>query len=366
MPAEQPYLAYSYSFVVSLLVAAGCTALMRTLALRWGVLDHPGERKAQVSPVPLLGGAAIVGAFYTVVILHLVLLLLLDRFGLTYVEGFLDEALGHGSKGKLLGILAGGLVIFALGLIDDLRNLNPWAKLAGQVLAAALLVFSNVRIELFVLSNPWLSALVTIFWVVLLTNAMNFLDNMDGLCGGVALIAALSFFLCVVPFEPLVRYLLLIFAGVMVGFLYHNLSPARIYMGDAGALFCGYFLATIAVLGTFHVEGTPRIAVAAPLLALAVPLFDMASVLVIRWRQGKPLMKGDRQHFSHRLVDLGMTPREAVEFIFLVAGIIGLGAAFLPHLDAKGTAILVVQTLGVFMMIVLLMRAGKGRRNPRP
>lgn len=365
MPSVQPYLAYAYSFAVSAVLAAALTVLVRGLAVRWRVLDHPGERKTQSAPVPLMGGVAIVGAFYAVVLLHLLAMLLLERFGMAYVERFLAEALGHGSKGKLVGILAGGLVIFALGLVDDLRNLNPWVKLAGQIVAAGLLVLANVRIELFVFSNPWLSALVTVFWVVLLTNAMNFLDNMDGLCGGVSVIAAFSFFLCVVPFEPLVRYLLLIFAGVTAGFLYHNLSPARIYMGDAGAMFCGYFLATIAVLGTFHVEGTPRIAVAAPLLALAAPLFDMASVLFLRWRGGKPLMQGDRQHFSHRLVDLGMSPRQAVEFIFLVAAIVGLGGAFLPLLDIRGTVILVVQTAGVFMLIVLLMRAANNPKAPK-
>ncbi len=366
MSIAQPYLAFAYRFAVAAVLAAVLTGGVRRLALRWQILDHPGERKVQAAPVPLLGGVAIVAAFYAVVLLHLAAMLLLERYGSTYVERFLWEALGHGSTAKLAGILAGGLVIFAIGLIDDLKNLNPWVKLAGQIMAAGTLVLADVRIELFVLSNPWLSALVTIFWVVLLTNAMNFLDNMDGLCGGVSVIAAFSFFLCVAPFEPLVRYLILVFAGVTAGFLYHNLSPARIYMGDAGAMFCGYFLATIGVLGTFHVEGTPRIAVAAPLLALAVPLFDMASVLILRWRAGAPLMKGDRQHFSHRLVDLGMSPRQAVEFIFLVAAIVGLGGAFMPLLDFRGTLILVVQMLGVFMLIVLLMRAGHNGRTPRP
>lgn len=365
MPVAPPYIAYAYTFAISIALSVAATAIVRRLARRWGFLDHPGERKVQPAPVPLLGGVAIVGAFYTILLGHLLALAVLDRFGMAYVERFLAAALGDGSTVKLLGILAGGLVIFALGLVDDLRNLNPWLKLTGQTFAASLLVLADVRIELFILTNPWLSGLVTIFWVVLLTNAMNFLDNMDGLCGGVSVIAAFSFFLCVAPFEPLVRYLLLVFAGVVAGFLYHNLSPARIYMGDAGALFCGYFLATIAVLGTFHVEGTPRIAVAAPLLALAVPLFDMASVLFIRWRNGSPLMQGDRQHFSHRLVDLGMSPRQAVEFIFLVAAIIGLGAAFLPRLDAAGTVIVVVQTAGVFLLIVLLMRAGNHAGRPR-
>jgi len=353
------YTAYAYTFVISALLALGLTAVIRKCALGWGVLDHPGDRKAQRVPVPLLGGVAIVAVFYLVIAGHAAIMLPLERFGLDDLERVLAVALGDGSKGKLAGILAGGLIVFALGLVDDLRNLNPWLKLGGQILAAAILVVADVRIELFVFSNPWTSGLATIFWVVLLTNAMNFLDNMDGLCGGVSVIAALSFFLCVVPFEPLVRFLLLVFAGSVAGFLYHNWSPARIYMGDAGAMFCGYFLATIAVLGTFHVEGTPRIAVAAPLLALAVPLFDMASVLMIRWRAGAALMRGDRRHFSHRLVDLGMTPRQAVEFIILVAAIIGLGGAFLPTLDAQGTAIVIVQTVGVFLLIVLLMRAGK-------
>lgn len=353
------YLAYAYTFIVSALLAAGLTAAVRKLALRWQILDHPGDRKEQTEPVPLLGGVAIVAVFYLVVVGHALVSLPLERVGLDDFERVLAAALGDGSTGKLAGILAGGLVVFFLGLVDDRRALNPWAKLSGQILAGLILVLADVRIELFVFSSPWTSGLATIFWVVLLTNAMNFLDNMDGLCGGVSVIAALSFFLCVVPFEPLVRFLLLVFAGGTTGFLYHNLSPARIYMGDAGAMFCGYFLATIAVLGTFHVEGTPRIAVAAPLLALAVPLFDMASVLLIRWKQGAPLMKGDRRHFSHRLVDLGMSPRQAVEFILLVAAIIGLGGAFLPLLDARGTAIVLLQTVGVFLLIVLLMRAGK-------
>lgn len=352
------YSAYAYTFVVSALLAAGLTALVRKLALRWQILDHPGERKGQLEPVPLLGGVAIVAAFYLVVVGHALVLLPLEHIGLDDFERVLAAALGDGSMGKLAGILIGGIVVFCLGLIDDRRALNPWAKLIGQIFASLILVVADVRIELFVFSSPWSSGLATVFWVVLLTNAMNFLDNMDGLCGGVSIIAALSFFLCVVPFEPLVRFLLLVFAGATGGFLYHNLSPARIYMGDAGAMFCGYFLATIAVLGTFHVEGTPRVAVAAPLLALAVPLFDMASVLLIRWKQGAPLMKGDRRHFSHRLVDLGMTPRQAVEFILLVAAIIGLGGAFLPLLDVRGTAIVLLQTIGVFLLIVLLMRAG--------
>ncbi len=365
MLREVTYLTYGYCFLLAALCAAGTTELMRRLALRWQVLDHPGKRKNQTEPVPLLGGVAVVATLYTVLLVHLFFFILLDQVGIAQVQGVLHGALGPGGALKLFGILLGGLIIFALGLLDDFRALRPLSKLAGQALAGLVLVLCHVRIELFVLSNVWLSCVVTIFWVVLLINAMNFLDNMDGLCGGVSLIAALSFFLCVLPFEPMVHLLILLFAGTIAGFLFHNLSPARIYLGDAGSMFCGYFLATIAVLGTFHVEGTPRLAVASPLLALAVPLFDMVSVVYIRWRAGVPLMEGDQRHFSHRLVALGMSPRQAVEFIFLVAAIIGLGGALLPRLDVGGTVIILVQTLGVFLLIVLLMGASQNKGRGR-
>ena len=351
---------YGYSFLVAAVVAVIATEGMRRVALRWGVLDHPGGRKVQQQSVPLLGGAGVVLTIYGVVITHLVIFAVLDQFGMEFIRRFLHGALGVGGGLKLFGIMVGGVIVFALGLADDLRDLRPRTKLLGQIGAGLVLVLCDVRIELFVLSNPIVSSVVTIFWIVALTNAMNFIDNMDGLCGGVSLIAALSFFHCVVPFEPLVRLLLLVFAGALLGFLGHNLRPARIYMGDAGAQFCGYFLATVAVLGTFHVEGTPRLAVAAPLLALAVPLFDMISVMIIRWRMGAPLMRGDQRHFSHRLVDLGMRPPQAVAFIWLVAAIIGLGGALLPRLDGLGTLIILVQTSGLFLLIILLMKVGSG------
>ncbi|MFP6596735.1 MAG: MraY family glycosyltransferase, partial [Candidatus Hydrogenedentota bacterium] len=218
---------------------------------------------------------------------------------------------------------------------------------------------SGMGDETFAVINVGISSIVTMFWVILMTNAMNFLDNMDGLCGGVSAIAAISFFLCVLPHEEyFICALLMVFAGSVTGFLYHNLSPARIFMGDSGAMFCGYILATVAVLGTFY-SGTisSRAAVAAPILALSVPLFDTLSVVFIRWRKGESIMKGDKRHFSHRLVELGMTPRQAVEFIFLVAAITGLGGSLLSQVGAMGTVVILCQTVGIFLLIVLLMIA---------
>lgn len=358
---QYQYLTYAYALGISFLLSLIFTHLVRRLAMRWGILDHPGERKVHRAPVPLLGGVAIVVTFFLMIGVHLAALSLSGEFGLSWIEHNFLAFLGEDSAVKLSGVLAGAFLIFLLGVVDDLKVLTPWLKLIGQIAAATVLVMSGIRLEIFVLSNYWLSALVTIFWVVMMTNSMNFLDNMDGLCGGVSVIAAFSFFLCVQPYdEQLVRFLLMVFAGAVAGFLYHNLNPARIFMGDSGAMFNGYFLATVAVLGTFHLEGTPsRVAVAAPVLALSVPLFDTLTVVYLRWRSGQSIMLGDKRHFSHRLVELGMTPRQAVAFIFLVAVISGLGAALLPILDLSGTLIILMQTAGVYLLIVLLMNAHK-------
>lgn len=363
------YLIHAYAFGLSLVLAAGLTALVRRAALRWQVLDHPGERKMQSRPMPLLGGVAIFGTFYLVVAVHLVLLGGASRLGLSWLNTNVLEVLGPGLGLKLLGLCVGGLIVFVLGLVDDLVALRPEIKLAGQILAALVLVFSGIRLDLFIpdvlASNgwaPWLAGAATVLWVVMLMNSMNFLDNMDGLCAGVAVIAAASFFLCFLPQgEHFLCGLLAVFAGSVAGFLFHNFNPARIYMGDAGALFCGYLLATAAVLGTFYTGQTPsRIAVSAPLLALSVPIFDTLSVVYIRWRNGESIMKGDKRHFSHRLVELGMTPRQAVKFIYLVAGVAGLGAVLLPRVGQLGTLVILAQTVGLFSLIVLLMNAGAG------
>lgn len=356
---QHRYLTYAYALAISFVLGVCLTYVARRLATRWGVVDQPGDRKMHHAPVPLLGGAAIVATFYTVVLGHVAVLSFMNQFGGQWVDENLESFLGEGGWVKLGGIIAGSFLIFVLGIVDDLKVLTPWLKLSGQVAAASVLALSGIRIELFVLSNVWLSAAVTILWVVLITNSMNFLDNMDGLCGGISVIAAYSFFLCLQPYDDqLVRFLLMVFAGSVAGFLYHNLSPARVFMGDAGAMFNGYFLATVAVVGTFHVETTPsRIAVVAPLLALSVPLFDTFSVIYIRWQNGQSIMLGDKHHFSHRLVDLGMSSRQAVAFIFLVAGVVGLSGALLPILNRGGTLIILAQTAGIFLLIVLLMNA---------
>jgi len=367
-------IALAESFIVSLFL----TYLMGIVALKLNVVDQPGERKVHTAPIPLLGGVAIFLTFNIVIGVNLLLLEPAQALGFGWIETQVLPYLGDDTWRPLIGVFAGGLVIFLLGVVDDIKALSPEVKLSGQIVAALILVLSGIRLDLFIapmLENlPFienlsqaafknlqvaLSASITMFWVVMMTNSMNLLDNMDGLCGGITAIAALSFFLCLLPGEQyFLCTLLMVFSGSVTGFLYHNLAPARIFMGDAGAMFCGYLLSTIAVLGTF-VTGpdSTHISVIAPLLALCVPIFDTLSVVWIRWRKGESIMKGDKRHFSHRLVDQGMTGRQAVEFIYLVAAITGLGGALLVQLNSFGTVILLLQTIGLFLLIVLLMKA---------
>ncbi|MBN2311554.1 MAG: undecaprenyl/decaprenyl-phosphate alpha-N-acetylglucosaminyl 1-phosphate transferase [Candidatus Hydrogenedentes bacterium] len=366
------YLIYAYAFGLSLVVSALLTALMRRVALRCGALDHPGERKMQQEPVPLLGGVAIWLTVYAVIGLNLLIAIQMRHLSLAWIHANVLAFLGPDAIMKLVGIGIGGTIIFLLGLVDDLTALKPEAKLAGQIAAALAPVLCGVRLDLFIpdilAANGWavwIAGAATVLWIVLMTNSMNLLDNMDGLCGGISAIAAVSFFLCVFQREEyFVCLLLVVFAGSTTGFLFHNVSPARIYMGDAGAMFCGYLLATAAVLGTFYTATTPsRIAVVAPVLALSVPIFDTLSVIYIRWRSGESIMKGDKRHFSHRLVNLGMRPAHAVGFIYLVAAVTGLGAVLLGQVGLLGTCIILGQTAGVFCLIVLLMNAGNANRG---
>lgn len=367
------YLIYAVTLGLSFGISMGLTSVVRHLALRWQILDHPGERKMQREAVPLLGGVSIIVTFYVMVIGSLVLVQPVREFGIQWLETHVFQFLGEDHEIKLLGIFAGGVLIALLGLTDDLKALRPWLKLLGQCVAAAVLVLSDMKLDLF--SEAWLgawpltsyivSSLLTVLWVVFMTNSMNLLDNMDGLSAGVAAIAAFSFFICALRTdEAFICVLLMVFAGSVLGFLIHNLYPARIYMGDTGAMFCGYILATLSILITFYNESTPsRIAIAAPLLALSVPIFDTVSVVFIRWRAKVPVFEGDRRHFSHRLVNIGMTQQQAVEFIYLVAAVTGLGAGLLRQVNTIGTIIILAQTCGLFLLLVLIMSAGS--KQPR-
>jgi UDP-GlcNAc:undecaprenyl-phosphate/decaprenyl-phosphate GlcNAc-1-phosphate transferase len=300
----------------------GVTPLVRRLALSTGVVDRPSHRKLHQAVVPLLGGLAIYGASV------LALLIFGDRF---YVA-------------QSVSILIGASLVSFLGVWDDHSGLRPILKLAGQVLAASIPVVAGVRVEVaqsgwFVsllspsvaaVIAPWINSGITVFWFVAITNALNLLDNMDGLSSGVAGVAA-AFFVLLAIFNGqfLVATLATALLGACLGFLYYNFNPARIFMGDSGSLFLGYSLAALGIKLRF-LENTDLVTWMVPVLVLGLAIFDTTLVVVSRLRRGKnPFTTPGRDHLSHRLLVLGWTQREAVLLLYLVCGMLGMVAMFI-------------------------------------
>ncbi len=364
----------------SLTVAWGAGWLLRRMAPRWGLIDRPGARKVHSAPVPLGGGLAIW--------LGLVVPLALGQAALAALL-----AAGHGStnwafvarlpwpaivlehadglwheSGRLWVLLGAGSVLVVLGLVDDFRGLDWRARIAAEFAVATFTVSQGYQLA--VLSSlPWLAPCVSVLWIVALVNAFNMLDNMDALSGGVALISALALaaVLLAAPEarggspQLFVGGLLLVLVGSLAGFLGHNWPPARLFMGDAGAYFVGYLLATTTMLATFAGAGTPRHAILAPVCVLAVPLYDMFTVIVIRLGRGASPFHGDKNHFSHRLVDLGLSKLQAVLTIHLATLATASGALLLYQVNSAGAVVvflMVVSTLALVGILEVAARRG--------
>jgi UDP-GlcNAc:undecaprenyl-phosphate/decaprenyl-phosphate GlcNAc-1-phosphate transferase len=299
---------YVLILISALLLAIGVTPIARLAARRFGIIDQPNARKQHTKATPLLGGAAI----YLAVIL--VLVALGDRF---YVN-------------QVIGIFLGATLISFMGLWDDRVGLRPLVKLVGQFAAAGILVFSQVHIS--VLPTPLLNTLATLLWVVGITNAMNLLDNMDGLSGGIAMIAAVFFLLfAAMSKQYLVGALAAAMVGACAGFLFYNFNPATIFMGDTGSLFLGFTLSAIGIKLRFP-DNSSFVTWMVPVLVLALPIFDTTLVVISRLRKGlNPLTTPGKDHTSHRLARLLGSPREAVLVCYLIAGFCGVVATFVTQ-----------------------------------
>jgi UDP-GlcNAc:undecaprenyl-phosphate GlcNAc-1-phosphate transferase len=341
------------SFVLSALLSG----LARGVAPRFGLVDKPGGRKDHKATTPLAGGVAIW--------LTVVLMVASGALALGPGRAFLPKSLAIHAEGawersgELALILGLATLIMAMGLADDRVGLGWKFRLSVQVGLSVILVASGVRVTLFwPFDSAIVSGAITVLWIVGLTNAFNFLDNMDGLAAGVGLIAASLFVAAQVEVQGrFVPAVLLVLVGALGGFLVHNKYPARLFMGDAGSNFLGFLLGTLTVVGTFTrpQEGYSPFGVLTPLLVMAVPLYDTTSVILIRIREGRSPFEADRRHFSHRLVDRGLTPPLAVRTIYLVTLAGGLGALLLPRLQKPLEAgVVVAQTICLLGVVALL------------
>jgi len=295
-----------------------------------GLVDDPGHRKIHHGTIPLAGGLAVMSGLLIPTVLASVLLYYAGA-GSTSTGGPLDgkamRLLEYGLSHRaisLAGILAGAVGMVVLGLLDDKYELRPRTKFLGQLLVATLVAASGVRITLFIHSTIFHYA-ITILWIISLINAFNFMDNMNGLCAGLAAIGAWYFgLIAAADGQYLVASIAFLAFGSLLGFLPYNFPKARVFLGDAGSHLLGYVLAVLAILPHFYTPRHPRRwAVLMPLLVLALPLLDLVWVVALRWRIGQPFYEGDNNHLSHRVVRLGLSPTRAVLIIWLLSAIVG-------------------------------------------
>ena len=303
------------AMAVAAVVSFASTPLVKTLAYKVGAIDVPKDnRRMHKVPIPRLGGLAIFLAF----LLSVLVFAEIDR--------------------QMLGILLGAVMIVILGVMDDIMALKALPKLLVQIAAAAVAVYHGCVIQFF--SNPnvfsettyinlgWLSYPVTIIWIVAITNAVNFIDGLDGLAAGVSAIstAALTVIALMVA-ETNVAIILSALFGACLGFLPYNMNPAKIFMGDTGATFLGFMLATLSVTGLFKMYAI--ISFAVPFLILGVPIFDICFAFLRRIAKGQSPMTADRGHFHHRLIDMGFSQKQSVAIAYMLTAILGLAAVLL-------------------------------------
>jgi UDP-GlcNAc:undecaprenyl-phosphate GlcNAc-1-phosphate transferase len=332
------------AFFIALFASMMLTVPVRALALRVGMVDQPGPRKVHLQPIPLLGGLAMYGGVILAIIF----------------------ALDGAARQQSAGIVTGATLVAAVGFLDDRGWLHHQIKLfVGMPLAACILLFSGIHAQAFELFVPGragylLDAVLTIFWVVAITASFSILDHMDGLCAGVA--ATASFFFAVLAFlngQIVVSTLAAAIFGAAAGFLRWNFKPAKIFMGDGGAMFLGFLMATLGLKLRLS-AGNHASALLAPVLILGVTIFDTTLVTISRSRRGLlPFATPGKDHAAHRLSNLGLGQRGAVLTLYLLGAVSGALAVLVCYVST-GAAVL----LGAFIIVAMLFAIAMLEKAP--
>lgn len=372
----------AWSYAVVALAAAAATAAMvpvaRRLSFRYGAIAQPDERRVHERPTPVLGGAAMYAG-------------LLVAFGLAWLSGWFDAVFG--SSTEPLGVLLAATICFLVGLVDDLRDISAPAKTAGLVLGGSTLFFGGVSILWLIIPfgsplvlSPDLSFLVTVLWLYGMANAVNFIDGLDGLAAGIMAIAAGAFLLYGLRLGsdevgllldtnigPLIAAAVL---GVCLGFLPWNINPARIFMGDSGALMLGGLMAaaTMAVGGRTQDPFSGQTyffyaPLVIPLVILGVPIFDTAFAIARRASKRQGLATADKGHLHHRLLRLGHGQRRSVAILWAWTALLS-GLVLFPTYSGKGDAVVPIGVAGLCLMLYTVLHPGvrreRRRRHDRP
>lgn len=288
------------AFFVAIIISYGFTPLIRQIAFKIKLLDHPNSKKSHGHPTPLLGGLSIFLAFFTGV---------LFTTDINYC---------------IFGILAGSTILLVLGIVDDKLGMMPEVKLSAQVLVALIAYKAGVRVVTF--EDYYLSMFFTVFWIVGITNAFNLLDNLNGLSSGIAGISSVFFgIMALLNSQFYIAVLSFALAGACFGFLKHNFPKAKIFMGDSGSMILGFVLACIAILGSWETDKI-SLSLSLPILVLGYPIFDTTLVTSLRLIEKRPVFLGGKDHSSHILASLGFKKKRAVLLIYIISILLGLSA----------------------------------------
>lgn len=333
-------LLYGIGFVAALLIALLMTPLVKRFAFWVGAVDAPNHRKVHSRIMPRLGGLAIFIAFIAAYFV-------------------VSPAINTLKTDVVFGLLVGGAIVVLIGALDDRFDLSPKIKLLGQILAASVVVYSGAVIDLVNLpfgdgavSLTWLAVPLTIFWIVGVTNAINLIDGLDGLSAGVSGIATTTILvLALMMGNVTVALLCVVLLGSIAGFLFYNFHPAKIFMGDSGALFLGFCLATLSVLGF---KQATVVSLLVPIMILGVPLSDTFFAIMRRWVNNLPISAADKSHLHHCLLQLGFSHRTTVLIIYGIAVFFGSSAvllSFMSEQDALWGAVILIAIL-LFVLVL--------------
>ncbi len=335
-----------FAFILALAISFACTPAVRMLAIKIKAVDVPKDnRRMHKVPIPRMGGLAIFAGFLVSVLFFV--------------------PLGN----EFRSILIGALILVVLGIIDDIVALKPRTKFAGQIIAALIPALSGVSIHGIV--NPFVpgqystlgifSIPFTVIWIVGITNAVNFIDGLDGLACGVSAIATVTMFIIAVLFgETYIALMMAALAGACLGFLPYNMNPAKIFMGDTGSMFLGYTLATVSIQGLFKFYAV--ISFAVPFILLGLPIFDTGFAIVRRLLKGQSPLQADRGHVHHRLIDLGFDQKQSVAILYAFSALMGLTAVILARTNESKLIILAIAVLVCFFLAMSLMSFEKHHR----
>ena len=335
-----------FAFILALAISFACTPAVRMLAIKIKAVDVPKDnRRMHKVPIPRMGGLAIFAGFLVSVLFFVPL----------------------GTEFR--SILIGALILVVLGIIDDIVALKPKTKFAGQIIAALIPALSGVSIHGIV--NPFVpgqystlgifSIPLTVIWIVGITNAVNFIDGLDGLACGVSAIATVTMFIIAVLFgEIYIALMMAALAGACLGFLPYNMNPAKIFMGDTGSMFLGYTLATVSIQGLFKFYAV--ISFAVPFILLGLPIFDTGFAIVRRLLKGQSPLQADRGHVHHRLIDLGFDQKQSVAILYAFSALMGLTAVILARTNESKLIILAIAVLVCFFLAMSLMSFEKHHR----